>query len=123
MPIYLKEQDVAELLDMPSCIQALRDAFAAHARGEGVIVARTRWEFGERRLNVMGGGVRPLQRYALKTYGSSAYHVMLYSQQGLLAIIEANVLGQIRTGAASAVATEKMARPNAGKVALIGTGR
>jgi alanine dehydrogenase len=123
VPIYLKETDVAELLDMPSCVQALRDAFAAHARGEGVIVPRTRWEFGERRLNVMGGGARPLQRYALKTYGSSAYHVMLYSQQGLLAIIESNILGQIRTGAASAVATEKMARTDAGKVALIGTGR
>ena len=43
--------------------------------------------------------------------------------KGLLAIIEANALGAIRTGAASAVATEKMAKPGAGKVALIGTGR
>src|SRR4029453_6967482 len=49
---------------------------------------------------------------------------MLNSEQdGLLAIIEANLLGQIRTGAASAVASEKMARPGASKVGLIGTGR
>jgi ornithine cyclodeaminase/alanine dehydrogenase-like protein (mu-crystallin family) len=72
----------------------------------------------------MGGGMAPLRRFALKSYGSSAFHVLLYSQQeGLLAVIEANVLGQIRTGAASAVASEKMARVNSRKVGLIGTGR
>ena len=124
MPIYLNEKDVAELLDMPTAITALREAFAARARGEGNIVARTRWEFGDRRLNVMGGGLTTQRRFALKSYGSSTYHVLLYSQQdGLVAVIEANVLGQIRTGAASAVASEKMAKPDACKVALIGTGR
>jgi alanine dehydrogenase len=125
VPIYIKEHDVAEFLDMPTCVQALRDAFATHARGEGVIVPRRRWAFGDRRLNVMGGGVLSPLRYAIKTYGggTSIYHVLLYSPEGVLAIIEANTLGQIRTGAASAVATEKMARAGAGKVALIGTGR
>jgi alanine dehydrogenase len=125
MPIYVKENDVAELLDMPSAIQAVRDAFAARARAreEAVIVPRTRWGFGDKRLNVMGGGITSQQRYALKSYGSSAYHVLLYGPKGLLAVIEANNLGQIRTGAATGVATEKMARPGAGKVALIGTGR
>src|SRR5438105_7956895 len=34
VPIYLKEADVAELADMPSVIDALREAFAAEARGE-----------------------------------------------------------------------------------------
>src|SRR5947207_1556690 len=103
MPIYLKEADVAELFDMPSAIEAVRAAFAARARGEAVIVPRTRWEFGDRRLNVMGGGVHTPNRYALKSYGSAAHHVLLYSaEQGLLAVIEANTLGQIRTGAATA---------------------
>jgi len=124
VPIYLNEKDVAEFLDMPTAITVLRDAFAARARNEGNVIPRTRWEFGERRLNVMGGGLAAQRRFAVKCYGSSAFHVLLYSEQdGLLAIIEANVLGQIRTGAASAVASEKMARPGARKVALIGTGR
>jgi alanine dehydrogenase len=124
VPIYLNEADVAEFLDMPIAIQALRDAFAARARNEGNVIPRTRWEFGERRLNVMGGGLAVQRRFAVKCYGSSAFHTLLYSEQeGLLAIIEANVLGQIRTGAASAVASEKMARPGARKVGLIGTGR
>jgi alanine dehydrogenase len=124
MPIYLKEPDVAEFLDMPSAIQSLRDIFAAEAKGQANTVPRRRWPFGGVRLNVMGGGERAGKRFAVKSYGGGAFHVLLYEEgRGLLAIIEANTLGQIRTGAASAVATEKMARPNAGKVALIGTGR
>ena len=88
MPIYFKEADVAEFVDMPSTIEALRQAFAAQARGEANIVPRTRWEFGDRRLNVMGGGERASKRYAVKAYGSSAFHILLYSEeQGLLAII------------------------------------
>jgi ornithine cyclodeaminase/alanine dehydrogenase-like protein (mu-crystallin family) len=123
-PIYLKEADVLEFLDMPSCLQALRDAFAQEAKGQANIVPRTRWPFGSVRLNVMGGGERASKRFAMKSYGGGPFHVLLYQEdQGLLAIIEANALGAIRTGAASAVATEKMAKPGAGKVALIGTGR
>jgi ornithine cyclodeaminase/alanine dehydrogenase-like protein (mu-crystallin family) len=124
MPVYINESDVAEFLDMPSAIQALRDVFAAEAKGQANTVPRTRWPFGSVRLNVMGGGERASKHFAVKSYGGGAFHVLFYQEgKGLLAIIEANTLGQIRTGAASAVATEKMARPGAGKVALIGTGR
>ncbi len=123
-PIYVKEADVIEFLDMPTCIQALRDAFAAEAKGQANIVPRTRWPFGSVRLNVMGGGERASKRFAVKSYGGGAFHVLYYTEdKGLLAIIEANALGQIRTGAASAVATEKMAKAGAGKVALIGAGK
>jgi alanine dehydrogenase len=123
-PIYVKEADVIEFLDMPTCIQALRDAFAAEAKGQANIVPRTRWPFGSVRLNVMGGGERASKRFAMKSYGGGAFHVLYYTEdKGLLAIIEANALGQIRTGAASAVATEKMAKAGAGKVALIGAGK
>ena len=124
MPIYIKETDVAEFLDMPSALQALRGVFAAEAKGQANTVPRTRWPFGSVRLNVMGGGERGSKHFAVKSYGAGAFHVLFYAEdKGLLAIIEANTLGQIRTGAASGIATEKMARPGAGKVALIGTGR
>ena len=63
---------------------------------------RTRWPFGSVRLNVMGGGERASKRFAVKSYGGGAFHVLYYTEdKGLLAIIEANALGQIRTGAAS----------------------
>jgi ornithine cyclodeaminase/alanine dehydrogenase-like protein (mu-crystallin family) len=124
VPIYLNEQHAAQFVDMPSAVQAVRAAFAAQARGEAVNIPRARLAFGQRKLNLMAGGGRAPDRYALKSYGSAAYHTLLYSaEQGLLAIMEANLLGQIRTGAASAIATQAMARPDAGKVGLIGAGR
>jgi ornithine cyclodeaminase/alanine dehydrogenase-like protein (mu-crystallin family) len=124
VPIYLKEQHAAEFVDMPSAVAAVRAAFMAQAHGEAVNIPRTRLAFGERRLNLMAGGGRLPERYALKSYGSATYHILLYSaEQGLLAIMEANQLGQIRTGAASAVATAAMARRGSGTVGLIGAGR
>lgn len=124
MPIYLNEQQAAELVDMPGAIAAVRDAFTAQAQGEAVNIARTRLAFGKRRLNLMAGGGRGGERYAIKSYGSSTYHILLYAaEEGLIAVMEANLLGQIRTGAASAVASEVMARHDAGKVGLIGAGR
>jgi ornithine cyclodeaminase/alanine dehydrogenase-like protein (mu-crystallin family) len=123
VPIYLTERDVAEFFDMQSAISAVREAFIARAHGDAVIVPRSRWEFADRRLNVMGGGMRVPNRFALKSYGASAHHVLLYSaEQGLLAIVESNTLGQIRTGAASAVASERLAPSNARKVGMIGAG-
>jgi alanine dehydrogenase len=122
MPIYLNEQQAAEFVDMPAAVAAVREAFLAQAQGQAVNIARTRLAFGKRRLNLMAGGGG--ERYAIKSYGSSTYHILLYSaEQGLLAVMEANLLGQIRTGAASAVATEVMARRDAGAVGLIGAGR
>jgi ornithine cyclodeaminase/alanine dehydrogenase-like protein (mu-crystallin family) len=124
MPIYIKEADVAEFLDMPTALKALREVFGAEAKGQANTVPRTRWPFGGVRLNVMGGGERASKQFAVKAYGGGAFHVLYYAEdKGLLAIIEANTLGQVRTGAASGIATEKMARKGAGKVALIGTGR
>jgi alanine dehydrogenase len=123
VPIYLTEQQVAEFADMPAVIAAVREAFVAQARGEAVNIPRTRLTFGERRLNLMAGGGRNGERYALKSYGSASYHTLLYSAgQGLLAVMEAGLLGQMRTGAASAVASEVMARRDAGRIGLIGAG-
>ena len=124
MPIYLNEQQAAEFVDMLAAIAAVRDAFLAQAQGEAVNIARTRLAFGKRRLNLMAGGGRRGERYAIKSYGSSSYHILLYAAEaGLVAVMEANLLGQIRTGAASAVASEVMARHDAAKVGLIGAGR
>jgi alanine dehydrogenase len=63
----------------------------------------------------------------LKTYtsveGRVRFLVLLYGGDGqLLAMIEADRLGQLRTGAASAVATKHMARHESSKLGIFGTG-
>ncbi len=56
--------------------------------------------------------------------GALAFHVLIYDAETAepLALIEANALGQIRTGAASGVATDVLARKDAATVGMIGTG-
>jgi ornithine cyclodeaminase/alanine dehydrogenase len=53
------------------------------------------------------------------------FHVALYDGKSgaLLALMHADYLGQVRTGAASGVATQYMARPDATEVGLFGTGK
>ena len=124
MPIYLKEQDAVAFADMPSVVAVLRATLAAQGRGAAVNIPRRRLAFGKGRLNVMAGGGEAGHRFVVKCYGASAHHILLYSAEaGLLAIMEAGGLGAIRTGAATAVATEVMARRDAGRVGMIGTGR
>ena len=61
--------------------------------------------------------------YSTHPQTGAHFLVLLYaSDGGPLAMIEANALGQIRTGAASGVATRLLARPAAGIVGLIGSG-
>ena len=56
--------------------------------------------------------------------GKTRFHVMLYSADTgeLLAMLQADRLGQMRTGAASGVATTYMARTEAHHVGIFGTG-
>jgi len=53
------------------------------------------------------------------------FGVLLFDAEGgeLKAVIQADHLGRTRTGAASGVATKYLARPNASRVGLVGTGR
>jgi ornithine cyclodeaminase/alanine dehydrogenase-like protein (mu-crystallin family) len=78
--------------------------------------------------NIMSAAVPALGVMGLKAYGGGKgrpkFHIQLSSTETgeLLAIIEAGRLGQLRTGAASGVATKYMARDNASTVGVIGTG-
>jgi ornithine cyclodeaminase/alanine dehydrogenase-like protein (mu-crystallin family) len=67
--------------------------------------------------------------FGIKVYSTKPGHpphfrVLLYRSEDaeLLAIIEANHLGQIRTGAASGLATSLLARPDSRTLAVIGSG-
>ncbi len=66
--------------------------------------------------------------FGFKTYtivpGRQCYFVYLYSLEtgSLLAILEANTLGQYRTGAATGVSVKYLSRENSSSVAIIGSG-
>jgi ornithine cyclodeaminase/alanine dehydrogenase len=71
-------------------------------------------------LGVMGAKV-----YATSRRGGARFLVPLFDGKtgALLALIQADYLGQVRTGAASGVATKYMARPDAASVGLFGAGK
>jgi ornithine cyclodeaminase/alanine dehydrogenase-like protein (mu-crystallin family) len=79
-------------------------------------------------LNVMAASDLELGVAGLKTYAASEdgtrFVVVLFAadRAEVLALIEADKLGQLRTGAASAVAARHLAKPDARSLGVIGTG-
>ena len=127
--LYLTESDVHELLDMEIAVDVVEQAFAQLAQGGAANVPRARAHTGGIYLHSMSAAAGYLGTVGWKAYTTTAqgakFHVGLYSATSgeMTALIEADYLGQLRTGAASAVATEYMARADAKVVGLFGSGK
>lgn len=126
--LFLTEDHVRELLDIPKAIEVVEELFRELANGRAKNVPRQRVQGGKMFLHMMSGvcdylGIGGWKAYST-TRESSRFLVGLYdlATGKLLAIIEADYLGQLRTGATSAVATEFLARPDAKVVGLFGAG-
>ena len=126
--LYFTEADVQRLLPLRDAVALVRRAFHDLAGGTALNQPR-------RRLVLPTGAVLHYMAasdgkyFGAKVYSTHARHgahfvFLLYASEDArpLALFEANYLGQIRTGAASAVATDLMARPDADTLGLIGTG-
>lgn len=128
MALLLTESDVEALLRMEDVIAALEAAFAARGRGDAENLPRSRVQVPHLTLHVMAAalptaGVIGLKAYAAGKAGARFVVLAWNTETGALdAVIEADRLGQMRTGAASGVATKHLARPDAHTVACIGTG-
>jgi ornithine cyclodeaminase/alanine dehydrogenase-like protein (mu-crystallin family) len=126
--LYLTEADVRELLDMEIAIDVVEEAFRQLGQGNAMNVPRARAHAQGIYLHTMSAVASYLGYAGWKAYTTTSqgakFHVGLYSTKSgeLTALIEANFLGQLRTGAASAVATECMARPDAKVAGLFGSG-
>jgi alanine dehydrogenase len=128
VPLYLREPDVEQLLSPEDAVEAAEACFIRLAAGRVENRPRFRIGLDHGRLNVMAAADLELGIAGLKTYATSAdgarFAVVLFSAEGpeLLAVIEADRLGQLRTGAASAVAARHLARPGTASLGVIGTG-
>ncbi len=131
MTLFLKEEEVIELLPMAECVDVLEKAFSYLGEGLGDNVPRSRIRLPGGFLHFMAAAsVGPdLSGFGYKAYstfpgGASKFLMMLYDAESgaLISVMEASALGQIRTGAASGLATRYMARPDASTVGIIGTG-
>jgi alanine dehydrogenase len=129
MTLHISESEVRTLLTMPMAVEAVEDISRKHANGEVVVHPRRRFELpGGRFFHYMAAADYSAGFLSMKQYtfvrGVLRFLVPLYeiASGELLALIEADYMGQLRTGAASGVATKYLARRDASVVAIIGTG-
>jgi ornithine cyclodeaminase/alanine dehydrogenase-like protein (mu-crystallin family) len=129
MPLYLTEQDVARLLTPADALDAVEESFRRLARGAVDNRPRERLPLEEGQFAVMACVDRELGYAGLKTYAwmrqGTPFLVALFSLEHarIEALIEADTLGRLRTGAASGVAARHLAKQGAASLGVIGCGR
>ena len=128
MALLLNESEVTLLLPMSLALEAVEEVFRWHGEEKLTNKPRVRVPVPGGLLHVMPAALPESRVMGLKSYatvrGGTKFVVLLFSAEtgALLAIIEADRLGQMRTGAASGVATKHLARPDADRVGCYGTG-
>ncbi len=128
MTLLLAENEVEELLDMPSTLEAVESVLRQHAEGRATNRARRRVALPTSGLNYMAAGAPEIGAIGLKAYTvartGARFYTLLFDAEGgeLLSIMQSDKLGQMRTGAASGVATKHLAREDADSLGIYGAG-
>ena len=129
MPIYLTEADVSELLTPAEAYRAIEASFRRLARGAVQNPERVRLELPGGVFATMPAVDLELGYAGLKTYAwtesGTPFLVVLVAIETtrIVALVEADHLGRLRTAAASAVAATWLARPSAASLGVLGCGR
>lgn len=126
--LYLSEADVEQVLTMPIALEAVEAAFQHLGAGKAENIPRRRLHLPQGSLHLMAASLPELGYMGYKAYtvfrGNLQFYFWLYETGtgALVCMMEANLLGQKRTGAASGVATRWMAREDAQTAGILGAG-
>ncbi len=124
--LYLAENDIEQLITVPEVIDALDKAFRDQAGGKAWTNPRQRLRLPGATLHMMAGAIPGYFGYKAYTVtsGKANFLFFLYSSEStdLLAMIEADALGQIRTGAATGLATRVLSNRDASEATMFGAG-
>jgi alanine dehydrogenase len=128
LTLYLSEDEVQELLAPADAVEAVEASFVRMAAGAVELAPRRRLQLSEGRLADMAASDLELGYAGVKSYAGfaegAAFVVALFAadRPELVAVIEADHLGRLRTGAASAVAAKHLAREGTTSLGVIGCG-
>jgi alanine dehydrogenase len=129
MTLYLSEEDVGALLTIEDALEAVEGSFRRLAAGAVENRPRYRIRLEGGILAVMSAadlelGYAGTKAYTAFGYADSRFVVQLFDTRRaeLVAVIEANRLGQLRTGAASGVAAKYLAHEGVKTLGVIGCG-
>ncbi len=126
-PLYLTEGDVTATLTIHDALNLVEDAARALADGRAQNRPRQRAYLPSTVIQVLAASYgsrlgHKTYTVAMKGRGARFWHTMFNDAGDMISLIEADTLGQLRTGAASGVATRFLAREDAHTLAVIGTG-
>jgi alanine dehydrogenase len=130
MVLYLSEGDVRQVLTMRLALEQVERGFAARGAGRAFDVPRERARLPGGHLHIVQAAAPELGLLGYKAYyikpdrsRTSLIHLIDRDEGNLKAIIEADWLGQMRTGASTGVAVKYLSRADAAVVGLFGYGR
>ena len=126
-PLYLTEGDVVATLTIRDALTLVEDAARALAEGRAENRPRQRAYLPSSVIQVLAASYAGRMGHktytvAMKGRGAKFWYTLFDDAGQMLAIMEADALGQMRTGAASGVATRFLAREDSKTLAIIGTG-
>jgi alanine dehydrogenase len=128
LPLYLTESQVGKLLTPADALEAVEGCFRRLAAGEVENRPRQRLRLEDGVFAVMPAADRGLRFAGVKAYAwlprGTPFVVVLFEAESaeLAGVIEADKLGQLRTGAASGVAAKYLARDRASTLGVLGCG-
>ncbi len=128
MPLYLTESEIAELLTPADALGAIEACFERLARGAVENRPRERLALEDGVFAVMAATDAELGLAGVKTYtwlpAGTPFVVVLFDLERaeVAAVLEADKLGQLRTGAASGVAARQLAKADPRSLGVIGCG-
>ena len=128
MALFLRDEEVSRAVTMDDMLPAIESMQGHFGRGEAMILPRRKIIASGGMLAVMGGGLFYDGVLGVKTYtvvrGTYSFQVRLYAADTgrLMCYTQANRLGQLRTGATTAVAVKYLSNSDAATVGIIGTG-
>jgi alanine dehydrogenase len=128
-PLWIGEQEAADLLSLEDAIDVLAGAYRLQAGGAAATMRRAHLREGDAILHAVGGTIAGQGIAGTKTWiytpGGAEPLIVLFSLDDgrVIGLVEAFALGQMRTAATSGLGTRVLARADAGTLALLGTGK
>ncbi len=128
MALFLTENDVKQVLTVDMALAGVESAHRDLALGQAVDTPRQRSRLPQTVLHILQGalpaqGVLGYKAYTSNRSGNRFLVHLFDAATGLhKAVIEADYLGMMRTGAASGVAARWLARPDAAVAGVFGSG-
>ena len=128
MALYLSETEVKDILTMNLALDAVEQAHVAHANGRAIDIPRQRTRIPTAALHILQGALLDEAVFGYKAYTTARagarffVHLFDAATGAPQAVIEADYLGMMRTGAAAGVATKWLAREDAAVAGMFGAG-